>query len=202
MPDQTGAATEQLIDRWNELSPEERLEAFQQIPRDHADDFFLNLTGRDQTMLILSLPDGQRRLWMRLLAPDDAADVIQEAPEEDRARLLGLLDDSSRREVSALLAYAEDAAGGLMSPRFARARPEMTVNEAITYLRKQAGLVETIHFAYVLDTEQHLLGIVTFRHLLSAAPEKTVREIMRTERRTRPKTWTRKPLPNCSPKST
>jgi magnesium transporter len=132
-------------------------------------------------MLVLSLPEGQRRLWMRLLAPDDSADVIQEAPEEERAKLLGLLDDSARREVSALLAYKEDAAGGLMSPRFARVRPEMTVNEAITYLRKQLGLVETIHYAYVLDAEQHLLGIVTFRHLLSATPDKTVREIMRTE---------------------
>jgi magnesium transporter len=179
--DVNALAPDQLLERWNELSPEERLEGFQRIPRDDAEDFFLNLTARDQAMLILSLPEGQRRLWMRLLAPDDAADVIQEALEEERPRLLSLLDDSARREVSALLAYAEDAAGGLMSPRFARVRPEMTVNEAITYLRKQVGLVETIHYAYVLDAEQHLLGIVTFRHLLSATPEKTMREIMRTE---------------------
>jgi magnesium transporter len=178
IPNQT---IENLLEKWNELQPEERLEAFQQIPRDHSDDFFLNLSARDQAMLVLSLPEGQRRLWMRLLAPDDAADVIQVATGEERPKLLNLLDDSARREVSALLAYKEDAAGGLMSPRFARVRPEMTVNEAITYLRKQVGLVETIHYAYVLDAEQHLLGIATFRHLLSATPEKTVREIMRTE---------------------
>jgi magnesium transporter len=181
MFEETAINPEKLQEQWSELSPEARLEAFQQIHRDYSEDFFLNLGARDQAALILSLPEGQRRLWMRLLAPDDAADVIQEAPEEDRAKLLGLLEDSARREVSGLLAYAEDAAGGLMSPRFARVRPEMTVEEAIIYLRKQAGQVETIHYAYVLDAEQHLLGIVTFRHLLSASPGKTMREIMRTE---------------------
>ena len=34
-----------------------------------------------------------------------------------------LLDPTTRREVATLLAYAEDDAGGLMSPRYARLRP-------------------------------------------------------------------------------
>jgi magnesium transporter len=173
--------TEQLMENWSEMSSEERAAAFQEIPLTAINDFFLGLAARDQAMLILALPEDQRRDWMRLLAPDDAADVIQEAVEDERTNLLSLLDDSARREVTGLLAYAEDAAGGLMSPRFARVRPEMTVDEAITYLRKQIGHVETIHYAYVLDNEQHLLGIVTFRHLLSAAFNTKIRDIMRTE---------------------
>ena len=47
---------------------------------------------------------------------------------------MGLMEEPTRREVRALLAYAEDDAGGLMSPRFARARPGMTVDEAETKL--------------------------------------------------------------------
>lgn len=173
--------TEALLEAWKDLSEEDRLQEFQLLSRHEADDFFLSLTARDQAALILSLPEGERRLWMRLLAPDDAADVIQEAPQEDRFTLLAMLDSSARAEVAALLAYAEDDAGGLMSPRFARLRPEMTVDEAIAYLRKQVGNVETIHYAYALDNEQRLLGIVTFRHLLSAAKDKTVRDFMRTQ---------------------
>src|SRR5207237_4537291 len=120
-------------------------------------------------------------IWMRLLPPDDATDVIQQTPEEERSPLLALLDDYTRREVGALLAYAEDDAGGLMSPRFARLRPDMTVDEAIAYLRRQAEQVETIHYAYVLDSEQHLLGIVPLLRLMSASKDQTVREIMRTD---------------------
>ena len=117
---------------------------------------------------------------MRLLPPDDAADVVQAAPTEERDGLLALLDEPTRKEVTALLAYAEDDAGGLMNPRYARLRPEMTVDEAISYLRTQAReRLETIYYAYVLDAEQHLLGVVSFRELFAAPPDKRVRDIMR-----------------------
>src|SRR5207244_1136369 len=169
------------LDVWHTLEPEERVETFNQLPYAEKDDFFLALSARDQAGLILALPEGERRIWMRLLPPDDATDLIQESPEEERAGLLALLDDYTRREVVALLAYAEDDAGGLMSPRFARLRPEMTVDEAIAYLRRQAEQVETIHYAYVLDSEQHLLGIVPLRRLMSAHKDQTVREVMRTD---------------------
>ena len=57
---------------------------------------------------------------------------------------------------SALLAYAEDDAGGLMSPRYVRLRPDMSVDEAIAYLRRAARdeRVETIYYIYVLDDGQ------------------------------------------------
>jgi magnesium transporter len=103
----------------------------------------------------LALPPGERRLWMRLLAPDDAVDVIQEAPPENREALLAILDDVTRREVKGLLDYAEDEAGGLMNTRYSRLRPEMTVDEAISYLRRDAQAREkTVYYAYVVDLEE------------------------------------------------
>src|SRR6185503_8752117 len=105
----------------------------------------------------------------------DAADVLQETPADKRDALLSLLDEPTRREVLALLAYAEDAAGGLMNPRFARLRPDATVDEAIRYLRKQMSeQPRTIYYAYVLDAEQRLLGVVSFRQLFTAPPHTPV----------------------------
>ena len=57
------------------------------------------------------------------MPPDDAADVIQAAPTEKREALLALLDEPTRSEVTALLAYAEDDAGGLMNPRYVARAP-------------------------------------------------------------------------------
>jgi magnesium transporter len=57
----------------------------------------------------------------------------------------------------------------------------MTVDEAISYLRRQAAHVETIYYAYALDDSQRLLGVVSFRHLFSAEPGKTVRDVMDTD---------------------
>lgn len=84
-----------------------------------------------------------------------------------------------RRELTALLAYAEDAAGGLMNPRFARIRADMSVEEAIRYIRRQAREeIETISYAYVLDAGQRLVGVVSFRELLVASADKPIRDVM------------------------
>src|SRR5881296_2282370 len=184
-----------LQETWRLLTPEERLEAFNQLDRHEAEDFFLELPARDQHELMMLMPASQRRSWMRLLPPDDAADLVQEAHEEEREGLLALLDEATRREVAALLAYAEDDAGGLMNPRYARLRPDMSVDEAITYLRRQAReRLETIYYMYVLDAEQRLLGVVSFRDLFAAPPEKTVRDIMHTEVVTAPESMDQEAL--------
>jgi magnesium transporter len=167
---------------WRILTPEERVEAFHLLSRDDAEEFFLGLSAADLASLMRGLPRNERRSWMRLLAPDDAADLVQNVPDDEREALLGLLDDPTRKEVTALLAYKQDAAGGLMNPRYARLRPEMTVDEAIGYLRRQARTnLEVISYLYVIDDQQHLLGVVSFRELFASPPERTVREVMRRE---------------------
>src|SRR5688572_23695488 len=110
MEDQDNATDPSLLDSWPSLTIEERLAAFEALPREEVDQFFLKLSSFHQAELLQSIPEGQQRLWLRQLAPDDAADLIQQWPEEDRRRLIDMLDEVSRREVVALLAYAEDEA--------------------------------------------------------------------------------------------
>ena len=177
----TEASTSELIHEWAHLQLKERLRAFESLPRGQMDNLFLALSSGDQLELIDHLPDNEKRIWLRLLAPDDAADLIQLAPEEEHAGLLAELDETGRSEVNALLKYKEDVAGGVMSPRFARVRPEMTVDEAIVYLRRQGSHVDVFYYAYVLNDGQHLLGVLSFRELFAAEGAKLVSEVMRTK---------------------
>jgi magnesium transporter len=171
-----------LYDAWPILSKAERVENFECLQRDDADNFFLQLSTRDRAELILALPAGERRLWMRLLPPDDAADVIQAAPAAARDNLIALLDDFTQREVKGLLDYAEDEAGGLMNTRYSRLRVDMTVDEAISYLRRDARAREkTVYYVYVVDAEERLLGVVSFRDLIVAPGDKRIGDVMRTE---------------------
>jgi magnesium transporter len=175
-------SADELHEAWRLLSPEERVESFGFLSAEEAQDFFLDVRAADQLLIVRQSPPAIRRSWIRLLAPDDAADLLQEARPEERTELMALLDPPTRREVAALLAYEEDDAGGLMSPRYARLRPDMTVDEAIGYLRMQARQsVETINYAYVLDSQQRLLGVMSLRELFTAPGDREVADVMRTD---------------------
>ncbi|MES2801002.1 MAG: magnesium transporter [Bdellovibrionota bacterium] len=168
-----------LRTNWSQLPQSQSHDAFFRLSRTDAEELFLSLTAQDQYPLIKECTSLEKRSWIRLLAPDDAADLIQEEDTDQREDWLSLLDPQTKREVGVLLAYAEDNAGGIMSSRFLRLRPQMNVDEAISYIRLQAKTqVETIYYAYVLTTDQKLLGVVSFRELFASAPQKKVDEIM------------------------
>lgn len=167
---------------WAALSPAGRAKTFRELPHDQAETVYRSLDAEEQVELLLRLSADGRRSWMRTMAADDAADCLQAAPESAREELLSYLDPRTRSEVVALLAYAEDEAGGLMNPRYARLRPEMRVDDALAYLRRQAlDRVGTLYYAYVLDGSGRLLGVISVRELFAAGADRTVAEVMRTD---------------------
>ncbi len=173
---------ENLLDNWQGLTHAQREEVFAILGRIDQEELFINLSSDYQAELFEEIPHGEKRSWIRLLAPDDIADLIQNLHEDTQAEALRYLDYATLVEVKALLAYAEDEAGGLMNSRFARLRPEMTVEEAIRYLRAQSkSQIETIYYAYVLDRTQMLLGVVSLRELFLAKSGSTVQENMNTD---------------------
>jgi magnesium transporter len=171
-----------MQDSWSQLTREQKKAKFATLNRTDAEELFLNLSSAEQLELICEGNNLEIRSWLRLLAPDDAADLIQEVDNDKREEYLSLLDPQTKREVSALLAYAEDKAGGLMNSRFIRLRPNMLVDEAISYIRIQAKTqVETVYYSYVLDSEQKLVGVVSFRELFASSSNKRIEEIMHSD---------------------
>ncbi len=171
-----------LQERWSKLDDDERAVFFAGLPRDQAEDLFLDFDSDEQAEIMRRISPAERRSWIRLLEPDDAADLIQESNRDEQESLLSLLDIATRNEVTALLAYAEDVAGGLMNPRFARLRADMSAAEAIHYLQRQSRLqAELISYGYVVDADQKLLGLVSFRDLCAGNPKQHVSDLMNTD---------------------
>ncbi len=189
---------ERAIQEWPRLDTEERLEAFRVLPLDRAEELLDCMNAVDQADLLLTMPKPERRAWLRYLEPDDLADVIQEVPTEQRDSLMDLLDERLRNEVRALLAYAEDDAGGLMNPRFGRVRPQMTADEAIRYLRQQSVRQVPLEYLYVLDSDQRLLGELGLHRLFSARPDERVADLMDSDLVTAPEAWIRRRSAACS----
>ena len=141
----------------------------------------LHLNARDKAELISALSFGERRVWMRLLAPEEALDVIQELPEPERAGILSLLDDKTRSGVKGLMNFIEEQSRGFINQHYVRLRPDMTVDEAVSFLRRDArDRAQMTYYAYVTDPEERLLGVVSFRDLLITPGDRKVQDVMRT----------------------
>ncbi|MGA7460856.1 MAG: hypothetical protein WBW69_11565 [Candidatus Korobacteraceae bacterium] len=67
-PAQTPA--DELLDQWPHLRGSERVQAFESLPREYMDDFFLALDAKAQAKLVLALPEGQRRMCVHQKSPD------------------------------------------------------------------------------------------------------------------------------------
>ncbi len=181
MTSQERSAAVDLANHWSRMTRAKRAAQFNRLPRGAQDDFFLGLDTHGRAELLRALPETERRVWMRLLPPQEAADVVQQVRESERPQLLELLDEATRPEVNALLAFKEDEAGGLMSPRFARLRVDAPLEEALAYLKQQAPHLKDIEEAFVLDQDQHLVGVVSLSELFLGDCHKRVREVMRTD---------------------
>src|SRR5262249_30014755 len=86
--EQEAVSPDGLREAWPALSAEERAEGLKLLPRDTAEDLFFSISPREQVELMRALPQAEQRSWLRGLAPDDAADVVQEAPTDVRDRLI------------------------------------------------------------------------------------------------------------------
>jgi Mg/Co/Ni transporter MgtE len=112
------------------------------------------------------------------MPPDEAADILGDMSEEKSEELLSLMEKEDAEEVKDLLSYEEDTAGGLMTSEFLDFSPDMTVDQTMTDIRLLVPDVEFIYYIYVVDENDHILGIVTLKKLLTSPLNRTLQEIM------------------------
>ncbi len=117
---------------------------------------------------------------VRLLPPDDAADILGEMPPERLRDMLDQLPDTLANQIGTLLSYDPQTAGGLMTTDYFALEETCSVAQALEELRR-SDRVETVFYLYVVDTEHRLVGVVSLRQLVMAAPETPLRNLMEAE---------------------
>src|SRR5688572_32115353 len=100
MPKKKAVTYLEAAETWPTLTPAKRALLLKQLPSEVSTEFFLDLAAPEQLEVLLALPPGERRSWIRLLASDDLADVIQAAPPEEHGALLAQLDEFTRDSVT------------------------------------------------------------------------------------------------------
>ena len=163
----------------SELGPAERYLQFQQLERQAEVLEFLPLAM--QIQLAYQFPPDQLASLMDAMHSDDFIDLYKQMPYEIQQQLLGKLSTQSLQVLRELHAYPEETAGALMSSDFITLAPELNMRQAIEVLREIAGNHDTLYLIYIVDAQQHLLGVISLRQIIQAAPDATIAEVMTTD---------------------
>ncbi len=167
-----------VIDR---LDDEDQVTVFRLLSPAQAAEV-LDETSSDATRELLEqLPPAEVGDLLDRLPMDDVAEILTEDVPDRQQALLAEMEPGDAAEVRSLLQYPPQSAGRLMTEKFVRVRPEMTAAETIAYLRLVDPEVETVTDLYVLNQAQQLVGVVSLRAVITAAPERRMDRIMSTQ---------------------
>ncbi|ETR65667.1 MAG: magnesium transporter, partial [Candidatus Magnetoglobus multicellularis str. Araruama] len=113
--------------------------------------------------------------------PDDIADLISEFYQDhkDKAEaLLELLPEKDSEDISELMRYPEDTAGGLMTTDFIAIAENLSIRMAIKRIKAlNPPNSEISFFIYIINEKQELIAMTTLINLLTHSLNEKVRDI-------------------------
>lgn len=101
------------------------------------------------------------------LDTDDAVELVEFFPEEDRKAILRHVSKKIRSLVEEGLTYPEDSAGRMMQREFVAAPKFWTVGKTLDYLRGlNDDLPEGFHDIFIIDPMYHVVGEVPLAQIM------------------------------------
>ncbi|HEV2013988.1 MAG TPA: CBS domain-containing protein [Candidatus Dormibacteraeota bacterium] len=168
-----------IADIVHELSPDDRSAVFAALSDEKAADTLEEIDETHMQASILERLDVERASdILEAMAPDEVADLLADMPQERAQQLLQKMEEDEAEDVEELLAYREDTAGGLMTTEYVAVLHTLTAAEAIDRLRELEPDAANVYYVYVIDDEEHLLGVLSLRDLIVAKPETKIRDFM------------------------
>ena len=193
-PDEAEAYLDTHQETWEELAernPHDAADILEAIDEEGAADLLIDLDADDAGDVLDEMrPEAAADILQELeparaaqlvseMETDQAVDVIGALDADDRTAILAELDEDTALEVERLLVFAADTAGGMMTTDIAMLPVGLTAGEAIESLRRlHDELGSNLLYVYVVDGDDRLLGVVSFRDLVFARPGVGLDEVM------------------------
>lgn len=184
-------ALEALVKAFAESHPEsaaralERLEAAEaartlgNLPAGVAGSVIERLAPHAAGAILSQFTPEQTRALLEAMPPKQASAVLQHIEETKRGAALAGMPEQAAKRLQELLKYAPETAGGMMEPQVVSIPIDVTVQEAITLLRKAPR--QSLHYLYVTDRDGKLVGVLGMRDLLLAGSRDKVEPLVRRE---------------------
>lgn len=160
-----------------EFTPQEAKYALDLLPIELQSEVVNDLDPATRKNVLKIYPPTVIANFLNQLASDDTADILNELPVKEREEVLSYLDAELRSQVTELLRYEANIAGGLMAKELIKARVFWTVVQCVEEIRKQAENVSKFYQVYVVDDKDTLLGKVALQDLILSDARKIVADI-------------------------
>ena len=154
---------------------------FRTLPKNISVEVFSYLDIEEQLKIINGITDKELHYIIEELPFDDMIDVLEELPANIVDKILEKSSKEERKLINTFLNYPENSAGSLMTPDYISLQKDMTVKEALAYIKKEGMDSETVYTCYVKDTGRKLIGIVSLRSLVISDDDVIVKDIMQTD---------------------
>lgn len=158
------------------LSLEKQVCVLRNLPAEDAADALAELDEHVRVDLLENLDADIAAQILAEMSPDDAADVLDELDEDHRDVLLNNLDTEDADEIRHLMAFDPDTAGGVMNTEIVILDQGLTADQGIMQIRREIEDKENPYYAYIVDEEDRLTGVLSLRDLLLSRPGVLLRE--------------------------
>lgn len=173
-----------LAKLFEELESEEDADQFNRLfrllPKETAAEVFSYMEPEIQEKIVRALTDTELQHILDDLFMDDYVDLVEEMPANVVKRVMQNSTPENRKLINQYLKYPEDSAGSLMTNEYVYFRSGFTVAKAFEIIREHGVDKETIYTCYVTSPRKELLGVVTVREMLLAAPDTIIDSLMDT----------------------
>jgi len=168
----------EFLHAFYDLSPEEQVIVFRLLSKADALELFGQLDTDLQQNLIGSFTDERVIRFVNEMAPDDRVKLLDEMPANVAKKLLNSLSPEERASTNVLMGYDSETAGHIMTTEFISLRRDMTADDALAKIRRQARDKETIYTLFVTDDTKRLEGVLTLQKLILADSGVLVEDLM------------------------
>jgi CBS domain-containing protein len=162
----------------DQLAPRDRAGVLASLGDDAVADAIEEMEPETQVEVLEDLEPGRAADILEEMSPDDAADLVADLSQTTRDEIFALMEKDEKAEVQELLGYPEDSAGGIMTTEFVAVPEHLTAAETIDMLRQLEPNAETIYYVYVTDDDGRLVGVLSLRDLIVAAPDTQIGHVM------------------------
>lgn len=160
------------------MTPSEGSAVLQSLDGEIAADTLEEVEPATQRFLLAGMDPERLSRILAKMNPDDATDVLGDLPPAKAEQLLALMGSAEAASVRELLQYDEHSAGGIMTTEVFALPETLTAEEAIARLRSDGLPAEMTYYLFVVDEGRRLVGVLSLRQLVTAAPDRPIAVIM------------------------